>query len=104
MDVLSLTLITYALFSSPEPVELPTNQIWITLDLDGHNDNPDLPVLKIRGGSIIVLQNPMQYVNEKPVEEYTLLVALDEDGKAQGLLYEDEGLLRAVQGIVMTWF
>ena len=33
----------------------------------------------------------MQYTNEKPLDPLTLIVALDENGRASGTLYEDSG-------------
>jgi alpha-glucosidase len=54
-------------------------------------DTPNLPALYIRGGSIVPTEPAMQYVDEKPLDELTLLVCLDEQGKASGSLYEDPG-------------
>jgi alpha-glucosidase len=77
---------------SKDAVALPQNSKWYTIDLDGHSaSQPNLPTLKIKGGSIIPTQAPMQYVGEKPFDLLTLLVALDENGVATGELYEDEG-------------
>ncbi|KAH9687559.1 Heteroglycan glucosidase 1 [Citrus sinensis] len=52
----------------------------------------DLPSLYLRGGSILPLGPPHQHVGEsKPSDDLTLLVALDENGKAKGVLFEDDG-------------
>ncbi|CAK9179424.1 unnamed protein product [Ilex paraguariensis] len=52
----------------------------------------DLPVLYLRGGSIIPLGLPYQHVGEANLtDDLSLLVALDEHGKAEGVLFEDDG-------------
>lgn len=64
--------------------------IWLGFDFgDAH---PDLPALYLKGGSIIPVGLPGQHVGEaRPLDELTLLVALDEYGKAEGSLFEDDG-------------
>ncbi|KAF1861859.1 hypothetical protein Lal_00026333 [Lupinus albus] len=64
--------------------------IWLSFDFgDVH---PDLPALFLKGGSIIPLGLPLQHVGEaNPSDDLTLLVALDEHGKAEGFLFEDHG-------------
>ncbi|WJX61497.1 alpha-glucosidase [Trifolium repens] len=64
--------------------------IWLGFDFsDAH---PDLPGLYLKGGSIIPVGLPLQHVGEaNPSDELTLLVALDESGKAEGFLFEDDG-------------
>ncbi len=57
---------------------------------DGARD-PDLPRLEVRGGAIVPLAPVMQYADERPLEEVTLLVSLDARGRARGTLYEDAG-------------
>ena len=52
---------------------------------------PELPVLKIRGGAIVPLGRVVQSTAEALLEPLTLLVSLDEDGRAKGVLYEDAG-------------
>jgi len=77
-----------------KPIAIPKNtKKWTTFDIDGHSkQNPDLPQLKIRRGSIIPLQNQgLQFVDQKPLTELTLLIAVDDDCKAEGYMYEDEG-------------
>ncbi|KDP39742.1 hypothetical protein JCGZ_02762 [Jatropha curcas] len=52
----------------------------------------DLPNLYLRGGSIIPSGPPHQHVGEANLsDDLTLLVALDEYGKAKGVLFEDAG-------------
>ncbi|XP_058777569.1 uncharacterized protein LOC131651863 isoform X2 [Vicia villosa] len=70
-------------------VALPKG-IWLGFDFsDAH---PDLPALYLKGGSIIPVGLPLQHVGEaSPSDELTLLVALDEYGKAEGFLFEDDG-------------
>jgi alpha-glucosidase len=45
----------------------------------------------VRGGAIVPTGPVVQYAGEKALEEITLLVCLDEAGKAGGVLYEDAG-------------
>ncbi|KAI3961698.1 hypothetical protein MKW92_034199 [Papaver armeniacum] len=52
----------------------------------------DLPTLYLQGGSIIPVGLPVQHVEEaNATDDLTLIVALDQYGKAKGVLYEDEG-------------
>ncbi|XP_016201260.1 uncharacterized protein LOC107642423 isoform X2 [Arachis ipaensis] len=64
--------------------------IWLSFDFgDAH---PDLPALYLKGGSIIPVGLPLQHVGEaRPSDDLMLLVALDEQGKAEGVLFEDDG-------------
>jgi len=72
------------------PIPIPSNHLWYPLDLDGVHD-PDLPGMSIRGGSILVTQEPQQFVGEKPLTKIIVYVALNEEGKASGELYLDAG-------------
>ncbi|XP_019182231.1 PREDICTED: uncharacterized protein LOC109177350 isoform X2 [Ipomoea nil] len=64
--------------------------IWLSFDFE--DSHPDLPVLYLQGGSIIPTGLPYQHVGEANLtDDLTLLVALDEQGKAEGSLYEDDG-------------
>ncbi|KAB1216231.1 putative glucan 1,3-alpha-glucosidase [Morella rubra] len=64
--------------------------IWVRFDFD--DSHPDLPALYLQGGSIIPLGPPHQHLGEaNPIDDLSLLVALDEDGKAEGVIFEDEG-------------
>ncbi|XP_044481908.1 alpha-glucosidase 2 isoform X2 [Mangifera indica] len=66
------------------------NGIWQSFDFD--DSHPDLPALFLQGGSIIPVGPPYQHVGESdPSDDLTLLVALDENGKAKGILFEDDG-------------
>ena len=49
------------------------------------------PAVKIRGGAIVPLGRVVQSTNENSLDPLTLLVCPDESGRAQGLLYEDDG-------------
>ncbi|GFQ02843.1 alpha-glucosidase 2 [Phtheirospermum japonicum] len=52
----------------------------------------ELPTLYLKGGSIIPVAPPHECVDEaKPTDDLTLIVSLDEHGKAEGVLYEDDG-------------
>ncbi|KAI3859641.1 hypothetical protein MKX03_031155 [Papaver bracteatum] len=64
--------------------------IWLSFDFD--DSHPDLPTLYLQGGSIIPVGLPVQHVDEaKATDDLSLIVALDQYGKAEGVLYEDEG-------------
>ncbi|XP_022867665.1 uncharacterized protein LOC111387343 [Olea europaea var. sylvestris] len=64
--------------------------LWLSFDFE--DSHPDLPSLYLKGGSIIPLAPPHQHVGEaNRTDDVTLLVALDEHGKAEGFLYEDDG-------------
>ncbi|XP_027361090.1 uncharacterized protein LOC113869127 isoform X2 [Abrus precatorius] len=64
--------------------------IWLRFDFS--DVHPDLPALYLKGGSIIPVGLPLQHVGEaNPSDDLTLLVALDEFGKAEGVLFEDDG-------------
>lgn len=64
--------------------------IWLRFDFgDSH---PDLPTLYLKGGSIIPVGPVLQYVGEANLtDELSLLIALDKYGKAEGVLFEDDG-------------
>ena len=47
--------------------------------------------LKVKGGSIIPAGRVVQNTNENSFEPLTLIVCLDEEGKAEGQLYMDAG-------------
>ncbi len=64
--------------------------IWRPVALVGAG-HPDLPEMFIRGGGIIPTGPIIQFAGEKPLDPLTLLVCLDEDGRARGTLYEDAG-------------
>ncbi|CAO2827331.1 unnamed protein product [Amaranthus hypochondriacus] len=64
--------------------------IWLNFDFD--DSHPDLPLVYLKGGSLIPLGAPHQHVGEaNPTDDLILLVALDEQGKAEGVLFEDDG-------------
>ncbi|MBU1260772.1 MAG: DUF5110 domain-containing protein [Planctomycetes bacterium] len=67
--------------------------IWRTVSLVGEDSAKDVnqPELKIRGGAIIPLGRVVQNTEEISLNPLTLLVCLDENGLAQGTLYEDAG-------------
>ena len=58
-------------------------------DLD--TDHPDLPHLYLRPGHIVPLGPLMQHTGDRPLDDLTLIVALDDRGFALGLLFEDAG-------------
>ncbi|KAI3987673.1 hypothetical protein MKX01_028407 [Papaver californicum] len=64
--------------------------IWLSFDFD--DSHPDLPTLYLQGGTMIPVGPPVQHVDEaKATDDLSLIVALDQHGKAEGVLYEDEG-------------
>ncbi|XP_058103908.1 uncharacterized protein LOC131247949 isoform X2 [Magnolia sinica] len=64
--------------------------IWLRFDFG--DTHPDLPILYLQGGSIIPVGPPLQHVGEaKPTDDLLLFMALDEHGKAEGVLFEDDG-------------
>lgn len=64
--------------------------IWLSFDFD--DLHPDLPGLYLKGGSIIPLGPPVHSVSvSSSSDDLTLLVALDKNGKAEGVLFEDDG-------------
>ncbi len=67
--------------------------IWHSISLVGEDSANDKyqPNLLIRGGSIVPLGRIIQNTTEKSLNPLTLLVCLDELGKAKGVLYEDAG-------------
>lgn len=63
---------------------------WLRFDFE--DSHPDLPTLYLQGGSIVPVGLPLQYVGEaNMMDDLTLFVALDNSGKAEGILYEDDG-------------
>ncbi|XP_018676204.2 uncharacterized protein LOC103970541 isoform X3 [Musa acuminata AAA Group] len=64
--------------------------VWLRFDFG--DPHPDLPSMFLQGGSIIPVGHPLQHVGEANLtDELSLFVALDENGKAAGVLYEDDG-------------
>ncbi|XP_064945424.1 uncharacterized protein LOC135596993 isoform X3 [Musa acuminata AAA Group] len=64
--------------------------VWLRFDFG--DPHPDLPTMFLRGGSIIPVGHPLQHVGEANLtDELSLFIALDENGKAAGVLYEDDG-------------
>lgn len=55
------------------------------------NSNIDLPQIFVKPGAIIPMGPTIEFVDEKPLDELTLVVNLDTNGKATGTLYEDAG-------------
>ncbi|KAF5753750.1 putative alpha-glucosidase [Helianthus annuus] len=66
------------------------NGTWMSFDFE--DSHPDLPALYLQGGSIIPFGPPHQHVGEANLnDDLSLLVALDENGKAEGVFFEDDG-------------
>lgn len=67
--------------------------IWHSISLVGEDSANDKyqPNLLMRGGAIVPLGRIIQNTTEKSLDPLTLLVCLDELGKAKGVLYEDAG-------------
>ncbi|KAF6995643.1 hypothetical protein CFC21_012105 [Triticum aestivum] len=64
--------------------------VWSRFDFgDSH---PDLPVMYLQGGAILPVGLPIKHVGEASLEDdLSLIVSLDENGKAEGVLFEDAG-------------
>ncbi len=54
-------------------------------------EDPALPDLFLRAGSILPTGPIVQHAREKPLDPLTLWVVLDGQGRAAGQLYEDAG-------------
>jgi len=61
------------------------------VDLNIDESHPDIPRLKLRSGAILVTQEPEQFIGEKKSDLFTVYIALNEAGSAQGSLYLDDG-------------
>uniref|UniRef100_A0A0E0AIW7 Glycoside hydrolase family 31 N-terminal domain-containing protein n=1 Tax=Oryza glumipatula TaxID=40148 RepID=A0A0E0AIW7_9ORYZ len=63
---------------------------WLPFDFgDSH---PDLPVLFLQGGAILPIGRPIKHVGEASLDDdLSLIISLDENGKAEGVLFEDAG-------------
>ncbi len=88
-DVLVEPVLTEA---EPHEFALPDG-IWRPFTLVGEDSasEPAIPALKARGGAIIPLGEVIQSTAQPSLEPLTLLVSLDDRGRAEGTLYEDEG-------------
>jgi len=75
----------------PRPDNLPTSG-WrhVTLLTAGEVD-PDQPVLYLRSGSILPLGPVRNFVGDQLFEPLELVICLDQDNRAEGTLYEDDG-------------
>ncbi|MFA6044136.1 MAG: TIM-barrel domain-containing protein [Phycisphaerales bacterium] len=74
----------------PDGSRVPTLPTGTWREIES-SKNIDLPRLLVRGGAIVPMGPAQQYVGEKPLDPLTLLVCLDDGGKATGTLYEDGG-------------
>jgi alpha-glucosidase len=70
------------------PIATPKSD-WRPVQL-GEPD-PDLPELHLKAGAAIPTGPVMLHTGEKPVDPLTIVAALDDSGRAEGLLYEDAG-------------
>ncbi|MDP0499812.1 MAG: glycoside hydrolase family 31 protein [Verrucomicrobiota bacterium JB022] len=73
------------------PAPLPGTWRPISLVGEPATGDPYQPVLKLRGGAILPLGRVVQSTVEDSLQPLTLVVSLNEYGKAQGTLYEDAG-------------
>jgi len=67
--------------------------IWRTVSIAGENSTIDKyqADVKIKGGVIIPLGKIIENTNQYSLDTLTLLVSLDENNKASGIVYEDAG-------------
>ncbi|KAG0504780.1 hypothetical protein M758_N018300 [Ceratodon purpureus] len=69
-------------------VALPKG-IWQRFHFE--DDNPELPLMFLKGGAIVPTGPVIQHVGAATVSDtITLLIALDDKGRAEGILYEDD--------------
>jgi len=74
----------------PAPA-LPAGR-WVRVGLvPGDLEDPDLPDLYLREGTVLPLGPVMQWSDERPLDELELLVNPGPEGRAIGHLYEDDG-------------
>lgn len=81
------------LVAMPGPID---GVAWRQFDFesyDGGRDSkdPDQPTLFLKPGTILPTGPVMEFVDEKPLDPLTLIIALDANGHASGTLYEDAG-------------
>jgi alpha-glucosidase len=69
--------------------QVPTDGKNTTVGLDSQND--DLPKLFVRPGAIVPTGPLMEWTNQKALDPVTLIMSLDDAGKAAGTMYEDAG-------------
>jgi alpha-glucosidase len=58
---------------------------------DPEQADEDLPAMYLRPGAIVPTGPLMQYTDERPLDPLTLLINLNDEGEATGMLYEDAG-------------
>lgn len=65
---------------------------WAPLEpVTGWASDPDLPRLRLRAGAILPVGPVIETTAAARLDTLTLLVVLDDDGRASGTLYEDAG-------------
>lgn len=93
-------LVQAALDEQPSPASSVSERLarkgapWRLANVLGTSDaanDANLPKLYVRPGAVIPLGPVMQHVDERALEDVTLLVSLDANGRARGTLYEDAG-------------
>jgi alpha-glucosidase (family GH31 glycosyl hydrolase) len=79
-------------------LSLPRNTRWLEFDFagfDGERDSVDIDQARlfVRAGGIVTTGPVHEYFGDRPDQrdELTLVIALDDNGRASGELYEDEG-------------
>lgn len=63
---------------------------WRRFEPAAQSDD-NLPQLLLRPGAILPMGPIMQHTGERPLDPVTLVVNLDESGRAEGILFEDAG-------------
>lgn len=78
--------------SAPRAVPMPRG-LWRKMWLIGEDERRDLhqPILLLRGGAILPVGRIVENTTQPLLEPLTLIVSLDEAGRAEGTLYEDAG-------------
>ncbi len=72
---------------------IPLGEQWRTVSLIGENSENHSyhPDVKIRSGAIVPMCNLIQNTTEFSIDTLTLMISLDSNNTAQGLLYTDSG-------------
>lgn len=75
----------------PHDHALPRGSWRACEPLEPSPDDPNLAELRLRPGAVLPLGPAMQHTGERAWDPLTLVVNLDDQGTATGLLYEDAG-------------
>lgn len=83
-------LVVPRLSEAAEDAACPLTGRWKKLDL-GVSETPDLPAIYLRPGAILPLGPVGRDTGDGATDPITLVINPDENGNAEGFLYEDDG-------------